>query len=176
MLTSRCNQFEDTFENTCFFFIGQVSMGTHTLSGTRDYGILQHRRDCVYVHDFQVLPGDWNSFYTVIVKRVHWGFSCCFFHLFVLLLWSRHVARLWQGRHLGGGPVPQVLADLGRDLPRMGRYLDVLLSCSLIVLFSYCFVLLFRVVFCIVIFCESSSSDLPLYWLVIVLLPHLFLV
>ena len=65
------------------FFIGQVSMGTHTLSGTRDYGILQHRRDCVYVHDFQVLPGDWNSFYTVIVRRVHWGFSCCFFHLFV---------------------------------------------------------------------------------------------
>ena len=41
----------------CFFFIGQVSMGTHTLSGTQDYGIVQHRRDCMYVHHFRYSPG-----------------------------------------------------------------------------------------------------------------------
>ena len=161
---------------SCFFLLDRWAWGlTHCLAHEIMVYYSIDETACMFTI-FHVLPGDWNRFYTAIVKRVHWGFSCCFFHLFVLLLWSRHVARLWQGRHLGGGPVPQVLADLGRDLPRMGRYLDVLLSCSLIVLFSYCFVLLFRVVFCIVIFCESSSSDLPLYWLVIVLLPHLFLV
>ena len=98
MLTSRCNQFEDTFENTqwrkatqMFFFIGQVSMGTHTLSGTRDYGIVQHRRDCMYVHHFRYCPAIGKLFFTV--TQFVWGshaasfiYLCSFFDPAMLLV------------------------------------------------------------------------------------------
>ena len=97
---------------SCFFLLDRWAWGlTHCLAHEIMVYYSIDETACMFTI-FHVLPGDWNRFYTAIVKRVHWGFSCCFFHLFVLLLWSRHVARLWQGRHLGGGPVPQVLADL----------------------------------------------------------------
>ena len=99
MQICRWNQFEDTFENTQWrkatqmfcFFIGQVSMGTHTLSGTREYGKFYSRDETTYKNDHFPRYCPVKDLHTIIL---YYCWACCTasYHQFAVLHRSRQVA------------------------------------------------------------------------------------
>ena len=75
----------------CFLFIEQMGMGTHTLSGTREYGKFYSRDETTYKNDHFPRYCPVKDLHTIII---YYCWACCTasYHQFAVLHRSRQVA------------------------------------------------------------------------------------